>query len=483
MVGIVAFGAYVPRMRLQRSAVVAANSWFNSALKSHAKGEKAVANWDEDSITMAVEAARDSLNGQDREAIGAVFLASTTLPFADRQNAVIVKEALNLGDHVATLDVGGSRRCGVSALIQAVASAASDGTTRLCVASEKPKDRPASELELTHGDAAAAFVVGAQREIARHLASYTLSADFVDHFRAQGRDYDYEWESRWIRDEGYGKLAPQAVAGVLRRADLRADQIDVFILPTSIRGLAAAIAKQCGIRSAAVADDLSAVLGNCAAAHPLAMLARSLETAAAGQRILVAGFGSGCDAIVFERTDAAASPGPLLGVDGWLARRKPELNYVKYLCLRGQLDIERGMRAEFDQKQPLTALWRSRKTVLGLVGGRCTQTGAVQFPRSQIGVSPNNHAIGTQEDYPLADRKARIVTYTADHLTYTPDPPACYGMIEFDGGGRMHAEFCDLEPEDVEVGREMRMMFRIKAVDAQRGFIRYFWKATPAVSS
>jgi uncharacterized OB-fold protein len=56
-------------------------------------------------------------------------------------------------------------------------------------------------------------------------------------------------------------------------------------------------------------------------------------------------------------------------------------------------------------------------------------------------------------------------------------------MIEFDGGGRLHAEFCDLEPEDVEVGREMRMMFRIKAVDAQRGFIRYFWKATPAESS
>ncbi|MDP6515270.1 MAG: 3-hydroxy-3-methylglutaryl CoA synthase, partial [Alphaproteobacteria bacterium] len=63
MIGITAYGAYIPRLRLSRQAAVAANGWFNPALAALAKGERAMANWDEDSLTMAVEAARDCLDG------------------------------------------------------------------------------------------------------------------------------------------------------------------------------------------------------------------------------------------------------------------------------------------------------------------------------------------------------------------------------------------------------------------------------------
>jgi uncharacterized OB-fold protein len=118
---------------------------------------------------------------------------------------------------------------------------------------------------------------------------------------------------------------------------------------------------------------------------------------------------------------------------------------------------------------------------LGLVGGRSPKTGAIQFPRSQISVDTEDDAIGTQEDYPLADKPARILSHTADNLCYSPDPPAYYGMIEFEGGGRMFAEFADVDPELIEVGREVRMVFRIKDVDSRRGFTKYFWKAAPVV--
>jgi uncharacterized OB-fold protein len=117
--------------------------------------------------------------------------------------------------------------------------------------------------------------------------------------------------------------------------------------------------------------------------------------------------------------------------------------------------------------------------VLGLVGGRCTKTGTVQFPKSDISVNPNDHSAHTQEDYPLAEKTARIVTYTADALTYSPAPPSYYGMIDFEGGGRMMAEITDCSAEEVEVGRELKMMFRIKAVDERRDFTKYFWKAVP----
>ena len=105
--GIVAFGAYVPQLRLARQAVVEANAWFNDAIKGLAKGERSMCNWDEDALTMAVEAARDCLQGIERANVGDVVLASTTLPFADRQNAGILATALNLPEEISTV---GQRR-------------------------------------------------------------------------------------------------------------------------------------------------------------------------------------------------------------------------------------------------------------------------------------------------------------------------------------------------------------------------------------
>lgn len=479
MTGILAFGAYVPRLRLQRSVVAGANVWFNSALKSLGKGERAMTNWDEDVITMAVEAARDCLSGLDRDQVGAVSLASTTAPNADRQNAGIVKEALNLSDATASFDFSGGLRAGTSGLIQAL-KAASGGQTTLCLASEKRKFRAGSEGELNSGDAAAALLVGSgDQVIARFVGSHSVTTDFIDHFRATGEDFDYGWESRWIRDEGYNKIVVGAVRTMLASSGVKPEEITHLIVPIATRGVAEGIAKRAGIAAEAVRDRLSANVGDTGSAHAALMLAHALEEAAPGDKILVASFGQGCDVFVLEVTDAIKALPSRQGVNGWVARRKPESNYMKYLSFNGLVDLEKGMRAEADFKQPLTSLFRNRKAVMGLVGGRCTKTGTIQFPKSDISVNPNDHALGTQEDYPLAEKVARIMTYTADNLTYSPDPPAYYGMVEFDGGGRMMAEFTDADAEAIEVGREVRMMFRIKGVDERRGFTKYFWKAVP----
>jgi uncharacterized OB-fold protein len=239
------------------------------------------------------------------------------------------------------------------------------------------------------------------------------------------------------------------------------------------------LAKRAGVKPEAVVDSLGATVGEAGVAHATLLLAAALEVAAPGEKILLVGFGQGVDVLLFETTDAIAALPARRGVKGSLARGVSTDNYMRFLFHRGLLDLDRGMRAEADQKQPGTTLFRNRKTVLGLVGGRCTKTGTVQFPRSEVSVNPNDRAIGTQEDYPLADKQARIVTYTADSLTYSPAPPQYYGTIDFDGGGRMFAEFTDVDAESVEVGRPMKMMFRIKAVDETRDFIKYFWKAVP----
>lgn len=474
--GILAFGAYIPKRRLQRAAIHAVNRWFAPGLGALAKGTRAVANWDEDVVTMAVEAARDCLVGIDRASIEAITLASTTLPFADRLNAGIVKEALTLADPIRAADASGSLRAGTSALL-----AACEGKQRrLCIASDLRKARPASESEMLHGDAAAALLIGEGAVIARLIATHSITVDFVDHYRSAGADFDYGWESRWIRDEGYTKLLGGALADALAAAGIAPETIDHVVIPVSARGVAARLAKKLGIRADAVVDTLQAEVGDAGTAHPLLMLAATLEKAAPGERILVAGFGQGVDVLLFEATEALARLPARRGVRGHLAAGQEDSNYQRFLFHRGLLDLDRGMRAELDQKQPGSTLYRQRKAVLGLVGARCTKTGTVQFPRSAIGVNSNDRTVGIQEDYPLADRLARIVTYTADSLSFSPDPPTYYGTIDFDGGGRLVAIFAEVSAADVEVGRPMRMVFRIAAVDAQRAFTKYFWKAVPA---
>jgi uncharacterized OB-fold protein len=117
--------------------------------------------------------------------------------------------------------------------------------------------------------------------------------------------------------------------------------------------------------------------------------------------------------------------------------------------------------------------------ILGLVGGRCTETGTVQFPRTRISVNPNNAAVDTQEPYKFAEKPASILSWSADNLTYAMSPPNHYGMMVFEGGGRIFMDITDVDPGDVDSGTPVRMVFRVKEWDDRRGFTRYFWKAQP----
>jgi len=479
-VGILAYGGYIPQSRLQRSEIAKAHTWFNPGLKGLAKGERAMANWDEDSVTMAVEAARDCLNGYDREAISAVYLASTTFPFQDRQNAGIVADALSLKSNLQAMDFSSSQRAGSAGLSLALQVAKGGGDPVLFTTAEKRETRAASPLEMTSGDGAAAFLVGQGKVIARLVGSHTEAVDFVDHFRGEGADYDYTWEERWVRDEGYLKIVPAAIGALLEETGTDPASISTFCFPVAARSVAGMIAKKIGLPEASVADNLQANCGETGTAHSMVMLAHALEGAKPGDKILVASFGQGSDALLFEVTDEINNLSPRMGVSGYLERRHAETNYNKFLAFHNLINLERGIRAETDKKTGLTTLYRNKDMAQRMIGGECSQCGTAQFPKSNMCVNENCGAVGTQDDYPFADRIARVNSFTADRLTYSPDPPAYYGMIQFEEGGRLMSDFTDIAPDaEVEVGMSMRMTFRVKDYDDKRGFRRYFWKATP----
>ena len=481
MIGILGYGGYVPRLRLSRRAIVDANAWYAPHLVGKGRGTRSMANFDEDSLTFAVAAARDCLGpNDDRGHVRGVVLASNTLPFAERLNAAIVGEVLTLEGGISAQDTGGSQRAALTAFEQALDAVRAGKGHQLVIATDRRLARAASPQELDQGDGAAALLLGEGEDVlAQVLGSSVHTADFVDHFRQSGQDIDYHWEERWVRDEGIAKLVPPVVAQALAQAGVSAAQVDHFIFPSTFAKMDRQIAKACGVRAEAVVDNLADSVGDTGAAHALLLLAHVLERAQPGQVLLLAQFGSGAQAIVLRTTPALQRFRPAKGVAHWLARGKEETNYTKFLSFCEQLDLERGMRGEQDRKTALTTLWRHRAALLGMVAGRCEVTGSVHFPPSRMTYDPGHARLDTQRPYKLAERRAKVLSWSAEYLSFHRAPPHCYGQVDFDGGGRILMEFTDVAPGDVDVGTELELVFHIKDIDDRRDFTRYFWKATP----
>ncbi|MFC1823257.1 hydroxymethylglutaryl-CoA synthase family protein [Thermodesulfobacteriota bacterium] len=479
MIGITSYGAYIPRLRLDRKAIFKNIGWFNPGIISAAQGERSLCNWDEDSVTMAVGAAMNSLKGLNKQNIEGCYLASTTLPFADRQNAGIMATALSLGEGLVTSDFTSSQSAGTTALITALDGIRGGKKSILVAASDKRLAKPASMQEMYFGDGAAALTVGDEEVIAEFKGAYSVSYDFVDHYRGSSRQFDYGWEERWIRDEGYSKIIPEAVTGLLKKLGLTMGEIDRMIYPCYFKAIHMKLAKSLGAKPDALVDNMHEICGETGTAHPLLMLASVLENAAPGQKIIVAGFGQGCDALCFEVTDKIGQFKPVSSIGETIEEKLTTDNYTQFLSFQGLLDLDLGIRAEANTQTALTTLWRNRKMILGLIGGKCRDCGTPQFPKQDICVKPECNHVHSQDDYSFTHIPAKVKTFTGDMLAASPSPPTIYGLVQFEGGGRMLSEFTDCDMQDMKVGNPVKMSFRRRLMDKGRGFSGYFWKAVP----
>jgi len=480
MIGITSYGAYIPRLRLSRSAIVQGMGWFAPAIMAVSQGERSMCNWDEDSITMAVAAVRDCVRGMDKKRIDALYLASTTLPFTDRQNAGVVASAMNFGKEIVTADFTSSQKVSTTALITALEAVKGGDRKEIVVAAtDKRKTKAAYFYEMWFGDGAAALSVGSDNVIAEYKGSFTLSDDFVDHYRGSDSEFDYMWEERWVRDEGYGKIIPLAIKGLFEKLHITMEDVDTLIYPCFFKADHKKIAKLLGATPEKLVDNLHGVCGETGTAHPFVMLVKALETAKPGDRIVVAGYGQGCNALYFKVTDGITTLSKRKGFKGSMANRKVVDNYPKWLKFREIVETEMGIRAESASQTAMTVLYRKNKMILGLVGGKCTKCGTPQFPRMDICVNPGCGAVYTQADYEFADIPARIKSFTADMLAVSVDPPAMYGMIQFEGGGRFMADFTDCSQDELKVGLPLTLEFKRRNVDRERGMVNYFWKAVP----
>lgn len=467
-IGITGIGVHIPRYRL--SGEVFAQVWGNAA-----GGERAIANYDEDSLTMAVEASLAALEGREVRGLGAVYFASTTPPYAEKSSAVLLATVADCGREVTTADLGGGLRAGTTALRLAL-DAVRAGSVReaLVAAADLRSAAPGSELEPSLGDAAAAVVVGQEEALATFEGAYGVAQEFTDVWRKADEPLlQAAGDPAFVRAYGYERLIPEAVEGLLARAGLGRGEVAKVIPYAPDARLAPAILRALGFSDeAALGTPLLAKVGNTGCASPLLGLAAALEEAEPGERILVVGFGAGAEALLFRTTGRVRGRDRRRGVAAQLALGRPLRHYGKYLQFRRLVETE-VIRAFTG----LPVMAREEAQDLRLHGQRCRACGAVQYPRRHLCWKCSGKAL---DEHRLA-RRGRVFTFTKDHLVPTPDPPAIMVAADLEGGGRFYTQLTDCDPD--EVGFEMPVELSFRRFHEGGELVNYFWKFRPALSN
>jgi 3-hydroxy-3-methylglutaryl CoA synthase len=466
--GIVSVGSYVPYWRIERKLIGAA--WGRGAMK----GEKAVGNADEDSLTMGAEAAIKSMGEAGRETVKALFFASNTPPYAEKSTASTIAAVCGLEGDVFTADLGGTAKAGAAALKMALA-AAGDGGNVLVTAADARAGWPKSDQEQLFGDAGAAAAVGTENVAAELLGSFSVTTEIIDVWRNSGEPYVNCGESRFVMDKGYTAAMRRAVGGVLKEGGWRTADFKKVALSTPGMKDNEALAKKLGFAPEQVQESFMLEVGDCGAAQPLLMLADALENSAPGDLVLLAAYGNGADAFVFRATEGIKRLSKGNTVRKAVAAKRSLESYTKYLSLRGQLEAAAG--EPFRTFPSNAAYWRDQGGILKLEGSKCRKCGTGIFPVNRV--CPK--CLG-KDDYDvvrLAGRTAKVFTYSIDSLAGSSEDPLVVQTVADDAEGfRHYLIMTDFERKEVNIGIEVEFAFRKMYVGGN--YINYYWKCRPA---
>ena len=466
MPGIAAFGAYVPKYRLG----AATSGWDSPA-------GRAVANFDEDSVSMGVAAGQDCLGGRDRHAIDALIFASTTPPYAEKQSAAIVATALDLRRDISTTDLTGVLRAGTTALKSALDSVTAGSASRvLVIASDSRQGPPRSDFERNSGDGAAAFLISDQDAAAEAEGFHSISENILDSWRGPGDAFVRSWEDRFATEQGLERIVGEAVAGYLEKQGRAAGDVAKIALYAPDRRRHRRLAQILGFGEEQVQEPLFGEMGNTGAAFPLMLLANALEAAGPGELILTVSYGDGSDVLGFRTGSKMGLALPPMGVGGYLKAKRELADYETYARWRDVWVTDTSARRPAMASPSVTALWRESDRNLRLYGATCNACGYIQFPAQRICVECR--ALDDWAALRFSDRPAQVFTYSFDYLAGTTDTPMVIAVVDFQGGGRMLCMMTDRELDEVRIGMPVEMSFRrLRVVN---GIHNYYWKAVPA---
>jgi hydroxymethylglutaryl-CoA synthase len=461
MIGIVSYGAYIPLWRLQRSAI-----------RAGLTGEKALAGFDEDSITMAVAAAIDCLKQTERGSIDGLLFASTTSPFLEKQTASILAKALDLRRDMFTADALACLRGGTIAMRIASDMVKAGSAKRVLVTSADCRiGAPDSSFEQDSGDGGAALLLGESTEaLATVIGSYSISNELMDIWRLPGEAFVNTEEDRFIEEEGYLKVVEEAISGLMVQSGLSIKDFSKVVLYAPNQRCYRTIVGRLRISSNQMQDPLYDSVGNTGAAHPLMLLIAALQEAKPGDKILLASYGDGSDVFILEATEYNNRKEPM--INAYLQSKKIIGDYRRYLKWRKILPLDRG-RSVLIPKPSLKEMMRRQDEVLRMHGTKCRVCGTVQYPPQRV--CAKCHSKDQYDKIRLSDKKGEIYTWTIDYGAGGLEPPVVT-LTNIEGGGRAFCILTDASAQEVRVGLPVEFTLR---KSYQETLPEYFWKVRP----
>src|SRR5581483_2769990 len=325
------------------------------------------------------------------------------------------------------------------AALAAIDQARAGGASVLVVGADCRVPEPDSMGEQSNGDAAAAIVIGIGDPIAEVVATYSFSDEFLGSFRTDEQDYAKSFPGFDVK-LGYNRQLATADGSVLERAGVNAADVAIAALAGPNARAPQAVARAVGLDGKRQLQDTQwGVVGDAA--------------------------------ILLRATDRIAASRPRRSLASQIEVKRTLTSYGKYARYRRLLKKEPPPQ---DASTPVV-LFRDRRKLLPLYGGRCPACGTVQYPAHRVCIECSERS--GLEPVKLS-RTGKVFTFVNDHVREAPESPVTSAVVDLDGGGRILVELTDCPADKVEIDMPVELTFR--KIHEGFGMKNYFWKARPA---
>lgn len=343
-VGIVGYGVYVPRYRIKAEEI--ARIWGDDGINIKRElriSEKAVPGFDEDTSTMAVEAARNALkmSGVNPKEIGAIYVGSESHPYTVKPTATIVAEAIEANPEATAADYEFACKAGTAA-IQTCMGLASSGMIKygLAIGSDTAQGAPGDALEYTAAAGGTAFIIGKKNLIARFEGTLSYTTDTPDFWRREGQSYPSHG-GRFTGFPAYFKHVLNASNGLMGKLKLKPEDFDYAVFHQPNGKFPRKVADMLGFNSRQIEDGILVDrVGNLYSGSSMLGFAKILDIAKPGERILLTSFGSGAgsDSFSVVVADGIKNKRNKILVED-LVKNRRYIDYAAYVKFRRQLKV------------------------------------------------------------------------------------------------------------------------------------------------
>jgi hydroxymethylglutaryl-CoA synthase len=444
MKGIIAYSMYRPRWRLRLG-------------KGKAERKRAVAGPDEDSLTMAIAAAR-AAHTPEITVPNTLWFGTGRPPYGEKSAGALALAALGWEGSRA-FDLGGSLAAGGAALAGAL-----ELGDALAALGDLRFGAHGSSDEQQGDDGAAAFFTGTQDVIAELVDSHAISDAAHDRWRTNTQTSASVWDERFALAH-YLPITQEAIKAVAGQAGLSPDSFDHYVFSSPYLRLPAALAKTLGVNLA----GSDAGRGYAGAADIGLKLASVLDAASPGDTILAVNIVDGIQAFAFRVTPAIIAYRETRAKLLIPAEPEAEIDILDYLTWRELVESDQGRRRAIAAPSAPGAV-RGSGWKYSLTGARCA-CGKLNLPPQRICYSCG--AVDRMTPENISRRKATVATYIVDHLAPSGRGEAI-AILDFDGGGRIQA-YLEGDMAGLHVGSRVSMAFRFLGAGAN-GVRNYFWK-------